>query len=67
MQKYAVFCIKTNLKQYKNCLKRYKNKIFFVYLHPICIHLMNIYQYLLATTYQKKAGMTECTALKQMQ
>ena len=34
MQKYAVFCIKTNLKQYKNCLKRYKYKIFFVYLHP---------------------------------
>ena len=34
MQKYAVFCIKTNLKQHKNCLKRYKYKIFFVYLHP---------------------------------
>ncbi len=26
VQKYAVFCIKTNLKQHKNCLKRYNYK-----------------------------------------
>ena len=46
VQKYAVFCIKTNLKQHKNCLKRYNYNFFFVYLHPICTHLKNTYLYL---------------------
>ena len=35
-QNYAVFYTKPNLKQYKNCLKRYNLKILFVSLPPIC-------------------------------
>ena len=66
MQNYDNYQTNPNLKQHKSCLKRYNFKIIFVYLHPICTHLKNICQYLLATICPKKAGTTGCTVLKQV-